>query len=58
MLYPKALLPFLCIFAVYPAVAGNGPEFPIGSVIQNFALPLADATGKKTAIVNGKRATV
>ena len=58
MPYPKAILAFLCVFAAYPAVAGNGPEFPIGSVIQNFALPQADANGKKTAMVNGKRATV
>jgi hypothetical protein len=58
MTYPKAFLPFLYIVAVYSAVAGNGPEFPIGSVIQNFALPQADANGKKTAMVNGKRATV
>ena len=58
MPYPKAILAFLCVFAAYPAVAGNGPEFPIGSVIQNFALPQADASGKKTAMVNGKRATV
>ena len=39
-------------------LAGNGPDFPIGSVIQNFALPQADAAGKKTALVRGKRATV
>lgn len=38
--------------------AENGPAFPIGSVIQNFALPQADASGKKTALVRGKRATV
>lgn len=38
--------------------AGSGPDFPIGSVIQNFALPQADASGKKTALVRGKRATV
>lgn len=38
--------------------AGNGPEFPIGSVIQNFSLPQTDATGRQTAIVKGKRATV
>lgn len=38
--------------------AENGPDFPIGSVIQNFALPQADASGKKTALVRGKRATV
>jgi len=39
-------------------LAGNGPDFPVGSVIQNFALPQADAAGKKTALVRGKRATV
>ena len=44
-------LPFLIL-------AENGPDFPIGSVIQNFALPQADASGKKTALVRGKRATV
>lgn len=38
--------------------AGNGPEFPIGSVIQNFALPQADSSGRQTALVKGKRATV
>jgi hypothetical protein len=36
----------------------NGPDFPIGSVIQNFALPQSDASGKKTTLVRGKRATV
>lgn len=38
--------------------AENGPDFPIGSVIQNFSLPQSDASGKKTALVKGKRATV
>lgn len=38
--------------------AGNGPEFPIGSVIQNFSLPQADSSGRQTALVKGKRATV
>ena len=38
--------------------AGNGPEFPIGSVIQNFSLPQTDASGRQTALVKGKRATV
>jgi len=38
--------------------AGNGPEFPIGSVIQNFALPQTDSSGRQTALVKGKRATV
>lgn len=38
--------------------AENGPDFPLGSVIQNFSLPQADASGKKTALVRGKRATV
>lgn len=54
----KILLALLLILKVFPATAGNGPEFPIGSVIQNFALPQADASGKKTAVVHGKRATV
>jgi len=40
------------------AHAENGPDFPIGSVIQNFSLPQADGSGKKTALVRGKRATV
>ena len=44
-------LPFLVL-------AEHGPDFPIGSVIQNFALPQADTSGKKTALVRGKRATV
>lgn len=38
--------------------AGNGPEFPIGSVIQNFSLPQSDSSGRQTALVKGKRATV
>jgi len=38
--------------------AGNGPEFPIGSVIQNFSLPQTDSAGRQTAMVKGKRATV
>ena len=38
--------------------AGNGPEFPIGSVIQNFSLPQTDSSGRQTALVKGKRATV
>jgi hypothetical protein len=38
--------------------AGDGPEFPIGSVIQNFSLPQADSSGRQTALVKGKRATV
>jgi hypothetical protein len=39
-------------------LAGNGPEFPIGSVIQNFSLPQTDSSGRQTALVKGKRATV
>ena len=38
--------------------AGNGPEFPIGSVIQNFSLPQTDSSGRQSALVKGKRATV
>lgn len=48
----------LVVLGLSPLLAGNGPEFPIGSVIQNFALPQADASGRQTALVKGKRATV
>ena len=41
-----------------PLLAGNGPEFPLGSVIQNFSLPQTDVSGRQTALVKGKRATV
>lgn len=50
--------PILVVLGLSPLLAGNGPEFPIGSVIQNFALPQADASGRQTALVKGKRATV
>jgi len=43
---------------ISPLLAGNGPEFPIGSVIQNFALPQTDSSGRQSALVKGKRATV
>lgn len=58
MPFPKHILPILFLGIILPAQAGNGPEFPIGSVIQNFSLPQTDATGKRTALVHGKRATV
>ena len=59
-------MPFRSIFLTllfiavltFTSRAENGPDFPIGSVIQNFALPQTDASGKKTALVKGKRATV
>lgn len=58
MLSPR--LSFALLGCALPLIvwAGNGPDFPIGSVIQNFALPQADSAGKKTALVRGKRATV
>ena len=55
---PKAVTLCLLGLGLLPLSAANGPEFPIGSVIQNFSLPQADASGKKTAVVHGKRATV
>ena len=55
---PRGLAVCLLAAGLLPASGANGPEFPIGSVIQNFALPQADAKGKKTAMVHGKRATV
>ena len=55
---PRGLAVCLLAAGLLPASGANGPEFPIGSVIQNFALPQADANGKKTAMVHGKRATV
>jgi len=58
MLSPKPLTFLVIAMSLLPLSAGNGPEFPIGSVIQNFSLPQADSNGKKTAIVHGKRATV
>jgi len=48
----------LALFAITTLRAGNGPEFPIGSVIQNFSLPQTDSSGRPTALVKGKRATV
>lgn len=54
----RACFPILVVLGLSPLLAGNGPEFPIGSVIQNFALPQADASGRQTALVKGKRATV
>lgn len=54
----KLLLALLLPALFVCGYAGNGPDFPIGSVIQNFALPQADSSGKKTALVKGKRATV
>lgn len=54
----RVCFPILVVLGLSPLLAGNGPEFPIGSVIQNFALPQADASGRQTALVKGKRATV
>lgn len=54
----KAWLSCLLVLGFTTLRAGNGPEFPIGSVIQNFALPQADSSGRQTALVKGKRATV
>jgi len=58
-------MPSLRIFFVFALFlgattlrGGNGPEFPIGSVIQNFSLPQTDSSGRQTALVKGKRATV
>lgn len=58
MLSFKIFLITALILGVTALRAGNGPEFPIGSVIQNFTLPQADSSGRQTAIVKGKRATV
>ncbi len=58
MLSARLLALLLIATGLAPVSAGNGPEFPIGSVIQNFSLPQADSSGKKTAMVHGKRATV
>lgn len=54
----KLLVASVIILGATALRAGNGPEFPIGSVIQNFALPQADSSGRQTALVKGKRATV
>ena len=55
---PKAVTLCFLGLGLLPLSAANGPEFRIGSVIQNFSLTQADACGKKTAVVHGKRATV
>lgn len=55
---PRRWLGILAVGALGLAQAENGPDFPIGSVIQNFSLPQADGSGRKTALVRGKRATV
>lgn len=53
------LLPRLLLaVGVLGLCTGAGPEFPIGSVIQNFSLPQTDSAGRKTSNVHGKRATV
>ena len=54
----KTLLAAGLVLVVTLLQAGNGPEFPIGSVIQNFSLPQTDSSGRQTALVKGKRATV
>jgi hypothetical protein len=54
----KVALFSIAAIAAMTVCAGNGPEFPIGSVIQNFALPQTDSSGRQTALVKGKRATV
>ena len=58
MPFRKRFFFLIFVIGVFPLSAENGPEFPIGSVIQNFALPQTDASGRKTAVVHGKRATV
>lgn len=55
---PKVTFFSLAALGAMTLWAGNGPEFPIGSVIQNFALPQTDSSGRPTALVRGKRATV
>ena len=55
---PRVFWLALALLGITGLQAGNGPEFPIGSVIQNFSLPQADASGRPTALVKGKRATV
>ncbi len=54
----KALCAVVLVLGAMALRAGNGPEFPIGSVIQNFSLPQTDSAGRQTASVKGKRATV
>ena len=58
MPWRKIWVPIWVGLGLSPLLAGNGPEFPIGSVIQNFSLPQTDASGRQTALVKGKRATV
>lgn len=54
----KAIGAVVLVLGATALRAGNGPEFPIGSVIQNFSLPQSDSSGRQTALVKGKRATV
>lgn len=54
----KAICAVALVLGATTLRAGNGPEFPIGSVIQNFSLPQTDSSGRQTALVKGKRATV
>jgi len=58
MPFLKISASFFILLGLAPLLAGNGPEFPIGSVIQNFSLPQTDSSGRQTALVKGKRATV
>ena len=58
MRFRKVFLAALTFLGITTLQAGNGPEFPIGSVIQNFSLPQTDSAGRQTALVKGKRATV
>ena len=58
MPWRKIWVPIWVGLGLSPLLAGNGPEFPLGSVIQNFSLPQADGSGRQTALVKGKRATV
>ena len=57
MPFRKTTALFLVLLGITGLRAGNGPEFPIGSVIQNFSLPQTDSSGRQTALVKGKRAT-
>ena len=58
MPWRKIWVPIWVGLGLSPLLAGNGPEFPLGSVIRNFSLPQADGSGRQTALVKGKRATV
>lgn len=58
MPFPKVTCVMALVLGATALRAGNGPEFPIGSVIQNFSLPQTDPSGRQTALVKGKRATV